>query len=408
MIAERPLLLDVTRLVARSWSRRLSTGIDRVAYAYLRRFAARAQAVVQHRGFVRVLDRRHSDDLFDLLLGRDESFRRQVTALTARALMTGSPAAALRGATYLNVNHTDFDLESHQRWIRMAGLRSAYLLHDLIPITHGEHCSAHAVRRHRGRVLGALQHGSGIVVSTAAVAQDLKAFARSQRLPVPPLLVAPIAGNAMTPRVPNGEPGGYFVCLGTIESRKNHRLLLDVWSGLVARLGSAAPRLVIVGQWGYGSEPVRRRLDSDLALRGHVTMYQRHDDAGVARLLAGARAVVMPTLAEGYGLPMVEALHAGVPVIASDLPCLREVGQGIPTFLPTDNAAVWQAAIARFAPGAPEFDRQRAAMHRFRAPTWDRHFEHLEEWLPQLHPMSEFRASTGSPDALRPALVPAE
>ncbi|QDK34853.1 glycosyltransferase [Sphingomonas sp. IC081] len=398
MTEDRPLLLDVTRLIARSWSRRLPTGIDRVGQAYLRRFALRAQAVVQHRGVVRVLDRPHSRELFDLLLGSDAGFRRRMTAFAPRALgwswgwgRTPRPA---HGTIYLNVNHTDFDLASHQRWTRSAGLRSAYLLHDLIPLTHADHCRPHAVRRHRGRVLGALRHGTGIVVSTAAVARDLRDFARLEGLEVPPVLVAPIAGQrlaapASSAPSPSTSPHSalrrpFFLCLGTIESRKNHGFLLDVWSMLVHRLGEHAPELVIAGQWGAGSDPVRRRLAGHPALNGRVTLLERCGDDEVARLLAAATALLLPTLAEGYGLPMVEALQAGTPVIASDLPCFHEVGQGIPTLLPVNASLHWETAIAGFAPGTPEHDRQHAAMARFRPPTWESHFDRVETWLSAL------------------------
>ncbi|MFC0684976.1 glycosyltransferase [Novosphingobium clariflavum] len=399
MTEDRPLLLDVTRLIARSWSRRLPTGIDRVGQAYLRRFALRAQAVVQHRGAVRVLDRPHSQELFDLLLGSDAGFRRRMTAFAPRALGWGRAPRPQPGTIYLNVNHTDFDLASHQRWIRAAGLRSAYLLHDLIPLTHAEHCRPHAVRRHRGRVLGALRHGAGIVVSTAAVARDLRDFARLEGLEVPPVLVAPIAGQRLAPPARNvPDPGAparsaparsalrrpFFLCLGTIESRKNHRFLLDVWGMLVRRLGEQAPELVIAGQWGAGSDPVRRRLAGDPALGGRVTLLERCGDDEVARLLAAATALLLPTLAEGYGLPMVEALQAGTPVIASDLPCFHEVGQGIPTLLPVNAGLHWETAIAGFAPGTPEHDRQHAAMARFRPPTWESHFDRVETWLSAL------------------------
>ena len=68
----RAVLLDVTRLVSRSWTARQSSGIDRVCYAYLKHFRPRALAVVQHRGVVRVFDARRSERLFDLLLGPDQ------------------------------------------------------------------------------------------------------------------------------------------------------------------------------------------------------------------------------------------------------------------------------------------------------------------------------------------------
>lgn len=374
-----PLLLDVTRLVARSWSGRLSTGIDRVSLAYLDRFADRAHAVVQHRGAIRVLGQRHSHILFDYLRADAPGFRRRLTAFAPFALATGSDGE--QGATYLNVGHTDFDLASHARWVRRVGLRPVYLIHDLIPVTHAAHCRPHAVARHRSRVIGALRHGAGIVVSSQAVAQDLKDFARRQRLDVPPLLVAPIAGARLPAHAQDGAAGqvGYFLCVGTIESRKNHALLLEIWHRLRTQLGKAAPRLVIVGQWGSGVEHLRPLLGPDGPLADHVTLIERCDDDALGAMMADARAILMPTLAEGYGLPMAEALAMGVPVIASDLPCFREVGQGIPTLLNPHDVEAWRELIAAFGVDHPECRRQQA--RRYRPPSWDEHFARLEPWL---------------------------
>lgn len=383
-VARRPpVLLDVTRLISRSWTGRLSTGIDRVCYAYLHHFADRALAVVQHRGLIRVLDRLHTSALFDMLLDDEGRFHGRMAAFAPRALMTGH--TTIPGATYINVSHTDFDLASHARWIRRQALKPVYLIHDLIPLTHGEHCRPRAIQRHRGRVIGALRHGAGIVVSSIAVADDLTAFARQQRLETPPVLIAPLAGADLGNRRARAPASDrYFLCVGTIESRKNHVLLLRIWQRLRARLGAATPRLVIVGQWGRGAEAVATMLVRDPALAEHVSLIERCTDDDLARLMNGACAMLMPSLAEGYGLPMAEALALGVPVIASDLPCYREVGQGVPCLLDPHDVAAWTDLIAGFGNTCPRYRRQIMQVRRFRPTTWGQHFASVERWLPTL------------------------
>lgn len=379
---QAPLLLDVTRLISRSWTGRRSTGIDRVCYAYLRHFASRALAVVQHRGVVRVLNPLFSRALFNLLLDDAGSARTRLATFTPRALTVG--CTNVTGGMYLNVSHTDFDLASHARWVRRNVLKSVYLIHDLIPLTHGHHCRPRAVQRHRGRVIGALQHGAGIVVGSKAVADDLKNFIRNQKLVSPPTLVAPLAGETLRPVVRAEARDSYFLCVGTIESRKNHVLLLDVWRELRARLGEGAPQLVIVGQWGSGAQRVYDSLNHDRDLQDHVTLIERCSDDRLADLMAGARAMLMPTLAEGFGLPMAEALSLGVPVIASDLPCFHEVGQGVPCLLNPHDSSVWVDLITKFNDDHPERRRQIEAVKRYRPSTWHDHFTRLERWLPTL------------------------
>ena len=80
---DAPILIDVSRLIWRQWTRRLPTGIDRVCLAYLQRFHEEALAVVQFRRFRRILDRRGSARLFDLLLNGSGHFQSSLTAILA-------------------------------------------------------------------------------------------------------------------------------------------------------------------------------------------------------------------------------------------------------------------------------------------------------------------------------------
>lgn len=402
---ERPYLLDVTRLVARSWTRRLPTGIDRVCYAYLRHFAAKAHLVVQHRGAFRILTQRHSDTLFAMLAGDDAAFRRRLMRFAPKALAAGASGVDGDGMIYINVSHTDFDLDSHTRWIERCALRPAYLIHDLIPITNAEYCRPHAVKRHRGRVVNALRTAAGIIVNSAATADDLAGFARQQGLPMPPTLAVTLAGADVTGTAGHPDAGKpYFLCVGTIEPRKNHLMLLRVWKRLIEAMGAGAPHLVIVGQWGANSQSVREALWTDAALRCRVRVLDRCSDADLGQWMSGAQAVLMPTLAEGFGLPMAEALKQGKPVIASDIPCFREIGQGIPLLLDPRDDGAWERTVATFGEHGHERRRQLAAMAGYRASTWERHFLSVESWLQTLPPHPRRKATAYRRSARSPAL----
>lgn len=394
-MTERPFLFDATRLISRSWTARRPTGIDRVCYAYLDRFGAQAQAVVQHRGMFRVLTPRHSDMLFDLLAFPDTEFRRGFMSFAPRALAQGVRDDGDRGAIYINVSHTDFDLPSHVGWAQRSGVRPVYLIHDLIPLTHSEYCRPRAVRRHRGRVINALHMAAGIIVNSRATEQELIAFARRERLPLPPTLAAPLAGAALNRRPRAGTMAStppYFVCVGTIEGRKNHIMLLQLWRRLAERMGQDTPRLLIIGQWGVQSEAVRAMLRSSPQLHRHVSVMNRCGDEELGDWIAGAQALLMPTLAEGFGLPLVEALRLGTPVIASDLPCFREIGQGIPAFMDPFDIIAWEELVCAFAHDHPERQRQLQLMPTFRPQTWDDHFQEVANWFGTLPQPSPARA----------------
>lgn len=384
-MADRPFLLDVSRLVWRSWSRRLPTGIDRVCYAYLRNFADRALAVVQHRGIARVLTPRHSDELFAALDLPDSEFQSRLAALAPRALAMAPRRIDGNGAFYLNVGHTDIDLASLPDWTRRNNVKPVYLIHDLIPLTHAEFCRTEAIERHRGRVINALFSSAGVIANSRSTADELESFGRSHGIPIPPITAAWLAGaNLGSPDVVPIMPGRHFVCVGTIEGRKNHFMLLQIWQRLVERLGRAAPKLVLIGQKGAEASHVDNMLDRGRGIRDHVTILSHCEDAELGRWIRSAQALLLPSFAEGFGLPVVEAMALGTPVIASDLPCFREIGCGIPTLLDPLDAISWERMILSFLEQCPERARQLRMLKDYSPPTWSAHFAQIEDWLDQL------------------------
>jgi glycosyltransferase involved in cell wall biosynthesis len=179
-----------------------------------------------------------------------------------------------------------------------------------------------------------------------------------------------------TPAPPMVRDRPYFVCLGTIEPRKNHLLLLNIWRRLAAEMGDGCPQLVIVGRRGWENEQVLDMLDRCPAIAPFVEERSGLPDREVAALLAGARALLLPSFAEGYGLPVPEALAAGVPVIASDLPALREAGGEAPDYLDPLDGLGWMAAIRDHAdPASPMRAAQRLRIAAWRAPDWGWHIE---------------------------------
>ena len=143
---------------------------------------------------------------------------------------------------------------------------------------------------------------------------------------------------------PAGTPARYGLYVGTLEPRKNLPLLLAAWDRLRRRL--PAPPLVLCGRWGWHSNELaaavaRGTREGWLVHLGYVAPEQ------LAALYRGATLVAMPSLYEGFGLPVVEAFAAGAPVIASDLPVLREVAGDDALFVAKSDGEAWTAALLR-------------------------------------------------------------
>jgi glycosyltransferase involved in cell wall biosynthesis len=380
--AARPYLIDVSRLVWRFWTRRLPTGIDRVCLAYLDHYGERAQAVVQRRGRRLILSPRHSDRLFALLRRGRGASKAALVSLILAAI--AAPQRAAANAFYFNVGHTGLDEPSLPAWVAGNRLRAISLVHDLIPLTHPQYCRPGEGAKHDLRMANLLK-SHGVIANSQATLDELARFAAATGKPVPSSVVAWISGpetvRAVTP-APLATP--YFVTLGTIEGRKNHLLLLQAWRRMIEQLGDGAPTLVIIGQRGWEADSVLALLDEPGAFGGKVVELNDCSDEEAAGWIAGARALLMPSHVEGFGLPLIEAIVLGAPIIASDLPVFREIAGEIPLFLDPGDPAVWEGAITRFVGDDPERQRQLALMNGYRAPSWKQHFAIVDRWLATL------------------------
>jgi glycosyltransferase involved in cell wall biosynthesis len=159
-------------------------------------------------------------------------------------------------------------------------------------------------------------------------------------------------------------------------------------------MGENAPRLLIIGERGWEAEGVFRLLDGSEKLRRHVIELGGCSDAEMGRHLASARALLFPSFVEGYGLPMTEALGAGVPVIASDLPVFRELCGSVPDYLASRDESAWEAAIVDYArPDSAARAAQLERMQNFTPPDWTTHFKKVEAWLANLSSSRGARAS---------------
>ena len=140
------------------------------------------------------------------------------------------------------------------------------------------------------------------------------------------------------------QPGGYALTVGRLEPRKNHLTLLEAY----ARLGHDAPPLVIVGQRDFGFGPLFAAIQRH-GIEGRVHLIENMSDADLPALMRHAQVFVYPAFAEGFGMPVLEAMASGVPVITSDTTSMPEVAGGaailVDPYSPDALAAAMQRVI---------------------------------------------------------------
>jgi glycosyltransferase involved in cell wall biosynthesis len=140
-------------------------------------------------------------------------------------------------------------------------------------------------------------------------------------------------------RAPEGPRAPYLLAVGTLEPRKNVPVLLDALRML--RADGRDLQLVIVGRQGWADALPCRELAAHVRLTGTVS------DAELAELYAGAACFVLPSVYEGFGLPLAEAMAAGTPAVASDIPALRELGSEAVRYAPPDSPRAFADAVSQ-------------------------------------------------------------
>jgi glycosyltransferase involved in cell wall biosynthesis len=398
----KDLVIDVSRLVGRRLRKRLPTGIDRVGLAYLRHYGDRAQAALVIGSRAIVLPRDASRRVFDqLLLPVGEAG--MLPALIHGAVR--SPVRAdVAGAWFLNTGHTGLHRPGYEAMLRHLGVRPLFVVHDLIPITHPQYCRAPEAALHSRRMALAVRTAAAAVCNSSATFDDLADFAQRLGVTLPPVAVAPLAAEPVPPIEDESRPlaDPYFLMLGTIEPRKNHMLVLHVWQRLAKRLGERTPPLVLVGQPGWECEHVMRMLERAPALRRHVQRHEHCSDADLHRWLRHAQALLFPSFTEGFGLPVLEALLSGVPVIAADLPVYREFAGNHPEYLDPLDVSGWIEAVDAYRDSGNRRRTLRVeALAGFRGPTWADHFDRVDDLMQRI----DLPGRAGAPTVRRTTAV---
>lgn len=226
---------------------------------------------------------------------------------------------------------------------RETGSRTVVTLHDTVPWTHPELLTPHGAAWHRNMADRALRFADAIAVPTQAVADECAdIFGSSNRITVIPGAVG--SGLSVTTNTDDdarrlGLPDDYIVAVGTLEPRKGLRHVIAALRH-VPELS-----LVVVGPRGWGGIDIDAVVAREGIESHRVKALGRISDSDVAVAVSRARALVYPSAAEGFGLPVLEAMALGTPVVLSDAPALVEVAGGAGVVVPRGQDPEYARAI---------------------------------------------------------------
>jgi glycosyltransferase involved in cell wall biosynthesis len=207
-------------------------------------------------------------------------------------------------------------------------------IYDLIPITHPQFVvdsTRQAVLEKFGDVIGLVDF---VLTISEYVAKEVVSVLSSELNKQVPVFAVPLAHEL--PEISEEEeiddefvstlPAEYVLCVCTLEGRKNHMLLLHVWTALNRKYEGRIPNLILVGKWGWRIEEFRSELAAARNVGGKIIVLGSVSDAHLKYLYEHCLFTVFPSFAEGWGLPVGESLAYGKPCIASNASSIPEVG----------------------------------------------------------------------------------
>lgn len=428
MPTPRPLLFNLTRLINRSEANG-ATGIDRVDLRHARyALEQRKNRIVlflwQQENTARRVPETKAAALIDNLERRWlngeklppvfkhgkrrhilnwprmqwQQFRNQHLPPTLLQALSQAPGKPL----YLHSGHGSVQY-THFHTVLREQLQAdlIFYLHDLIPIDFPEYTNAaNELQRHHHRMHTMATTGTQILANSEDSKQRFLNYCEEQQLPKPPtdtLLIGVephILTAASQPKPPIPQRfqhkirPPFFITVSTIEPRKNHILLLHLWRKLTETLGKACPQLVIIGKRGWNTGNLGHLLDRSPALKQHVLEINDANDPEMIALVQNAHTLLFPSFAEGWGMPLAEALSLNVPAICSDIPALRECGKGHGIYLDPLDGLGWEKAILNCLEQHPE-------QSGYAPDTWEDHLKQLNRCICALdtgacspHPLS--------------------
>jgi glycosyltransferase involved in cell wall biosynthesis len=385
-------IIDITFLTNELKRKRPPHGLPRVILAYVEHYKDSMHLLYRVRRHVFVLPKPVSKQIGELLLQWDFNSYRSIMFLIMKGILRSKGVINPKELYFLfKLDQNGMKYPSYFKAIKRMGLQLLIVIHDLFPIDFPEYSDARYSIQFRHNIRSSVEHAQGLICVSESTHHSLIRFIQTLNVITPPLVVARLASGLSTQLVATDCPikGAYFVIISTIVARKNHLLLLQLWRKLVEKMGENAPKLVVIGKRSSECTSTLAMLERCETIKEFIIEKQVSDQE-LANYLIHARALLFPTFAEGYGLPLIEALSHKVPVIASNLPIFHEIVGDIPDYADPLDGLGWMSLIKDYMKtDSSKRQAQLSRLDSFQMPTWEEHFAKISQLMNVLDQRSQ-------------------
>ncbi len=299
-----------------------------------------------------------------------------------------------------------FDLDA--AW--MCRIRRSYLLpilkkqgaviaahiYDVISVTHPQYCMAGGVYHFMDYIGAHLAYADALIVNAQATAAELKNLAERTGCKMPACTVVPLGADFYEKQKSGKRTSGYrirkdlaaavkdhrpyLLMAGTIEPRKNHKLLLQAYDEGLRDLGYS---ILFAGYLGWDMDAFVHDMKRHPDYGKRIFHFSGLNDQEISFLYAHARFLVFCSYVEGYGLPVVEALLHGTPVLAADMPVTRETAGDCCVYFPQDDAGRMCDTVAYFEKNTEAYQMLRRRICKFSSVSWQTCYRGMRKALYQ-------------------------
>lgn len=279
--------------------------------------------------------------------------QRLKVALAFRRLL-GEQLTPQAGDLYLSVGMKTWSPAErvHLHELAQRGVRVVTMVHDIIPLRRPDITVEFLHERFEPWLRDTLSFSSSLLTPSRWVAQDIERYLAEHGLPAPtihpvalPPGLDPATPPAETPRLTQLAARPFVLMTSSFALRKNQRFAVRLWQRLHSEFGIITPMLVLCGTLNDPS--LLQELEAQDGWNEFAAVITDASDGELAWLYANARFTLFPSMAEGWGLPITEALAFGRYCLAADNTSLPEAGQGLSFHAALDDPDSWLAELRR-------------------------------------------------------------